>query len=148
MKEVKQAIASFERSIISGDSPFDRYYYGGDKSAMSASAIRGFDVFLDQGRCVSCHTISQTHALFTDSHFHNLGVGFSRIEKDVTELVSAFTKAKKAGTDVDVAVLSNQNTSELGRFVVSDEWRDMGSFKTPTLRNIAKNSTVYARRQP
>ena len=140
MKEVKQAIASFERTIISGNSPFDRYYFGDDKSAMSASAIRGFEVFLGQGRCISCHTISQTHALFTDSRFHNLGVGFSRIEKDVTELATAFTKAKQAGTDVDVAVLSNQNTSELGRFVVSDEWRDMGAFKTPTLRNIAKTA--------
>jgi len=33
--------------------------------------------------------------------------------------------------------LTNKNISELGRFAVSDEWRDMGAFKTPTLRNIA-----------
>lgn len=136
IKEVKMAIASFERTIISGDSPFDRYYFGGDKTAMSESAIRGLDVFIGQGRCVSCHTISQTHAIFTDNRFHNLNVSFDVIDKDVKEMANHFSKAKKKGLNVDIAVLSNQNTSELGRFVVTDAYSDMGSFKTPTLRNI------------
>lgn len=140
MDHVKKAIAAFERTIISGNSPFDRYQYAGNRSAMDESAIRGLEVFLGQGRCVSCHTISQTHALFSDSRFHNLGVGFIRIEKDVKELATAFSKAKQTAAEIDIAVLSNQNISELGRFVVSDEWRDMGSFKTPTLRNIAKTA--------
>ena len=137
MNEVKQAIASFERTIISGNSPFDRYYFGNDKTAMNEKAVRGLKVFIGQGRCVSCHTISQTHALFTDSRFHNLGVGFERINKDVQELASAYRAAKKKGIDVDIEVLTNKNTSELGRFAVSTEARDMGSFKTPTLRNVA-----------
>jgi cytochrome c peroxidase len=53
------------------------------------------------------------------------------------ELSTVFSKAKAKGTDVDVAVLTNKHISELGRFAISDEWRDMGAFKTPTLRNIA-----------
>ncbi len=137
MKEVTQAIASFERTVIAGNSAFDRYQYGGDKQAMNAAAIRGLKVFTEQGRCVSCHTISQTHALFTDNRFHNLGTGFERIQPDVKKLATAFSQAKAQGTDVDIAVLTNKNISELGRFAVSDEWRDMGAFKTPTLRNIA-----------
>jgi len=137
MKEVTQAIASFERTVIVGNSPFDHYQYGGDKQAMNAAAIRGLKVFTEQGRCVSCHTISQNHALFTDNRFHNLGTGFKRIQPDVKELATAFSQAKAQGTDVDIAVLTNKNISELGRFAVSDEWRDMGAFKTPTLRNIA-----------
>lgn len=140
MRHVQQAIASFERTLIAGDSAFDRYYYGGDKKAMSQAAIRGFDVFLKQGRCVSCHTIAQDHALFTDGRFHNLGVGFARINPDVRELSSAYVQAKKNAKEVDVAVLTNQNTSELGRFAVSTQWRDMGGFKTPTLRNTAKTA--------
>ena len=140
MKHVQQAIASFERTIISGNSAFDRYQYGGDKSALNEAELRGLKVFLEQGRCVSCHTISQTHALFTDSRFHNLGVGFERINKDVKELGSAYVKAKRTASEVDVEVLTNKNTSELGRFAVSTQWRDMGSFKTPTLRNIAKTA--------
>ncbi|MCB2182450.1 MAG: hypothetical protein KQH63_10520 [Desulfobulbaceae bacterium] len=136
IEDVKMAIASFERTLISGDSPFDRYYFGGDKTALSESAIRGLDVFVNQGRCVSCHTISQTHALFTDNRFHNLGVSFAVIDNDVKEMANHFSRAKAKGMNVDIAVLANQNTSELGRFVVSDEYRDMGSFKTATLRNI------------
>jgi cytochrome c peroxidase len=60
MKEVTQAIAAFERTIVAGDSPFDRWYFGGDDKAMSPEAKRGFEVFVGQGRCVSCHTIEQT----------------------------------------------------------------------------------------
>jgi cytochrome c peroxidase len=137
MKEVTQAIASFERTVLAGNSAFDRYQYGGDKNALSEPAIRGLKVFTGQGRCVSCHTISQTHALFTDNRFHNLGIGFERIQQDVKELSTVFSQAKAKGTDVDVAVLTNKHISELGRFAISDEWRDMGAFKTPTLRNIA-----------
>lgn len=137
IEEVKKAIASFERTVIAGDSPFDRYQYGGDGKAMAESAIRGLDVFIGQGRCVSCHTISQTFALFTDNRFHNLGIGFDRIDKDVQEMARVFSESKKSGINVDIAVLSNQNISELGRFAINDEWRDMGAFKTPTLRNVA-----------
>ncbi|MGV3624359.1 MAG: cytochrome-c peroxidase [Archangium sp.] len=136
MTEVSRAIGAFERTIVSGNSPFDRWYYGGDEKAVSAEAKRGFKVFLEQGRCVSCHTMSQSYSIFTDSRFHNINVGFPRIEKDVVEMATTFSQAKLRGTDVDVAVLTNKNTSELGRFAVSNQWSDMGGFKTPTLRNI------------
>lgn len=137
MDEVKKAIASFERTIVSGNSPFDRYLFGGDEKAMSQAAVRGLEIYRGKGRCVSCHVIEQTQALFTDNRFHNLGIGFQRIDGDERELAAEFSKAKAEGMSVDVSVLSNQNTSELGRFAVSDEWRDMGAFKTPTLRNVA-----------
>ena len=137
MKEVTQAIAAFERTIVSGNSPFDRWYFGGDKKAMSPAAIRGFQVFVTQGRCVSCHVIEQTQALFTDNRFHNIGVGINQIQKDVPRLAGEFLEAKARGTDVDVAVLTDKKTSELGRFAVTDRFDDLGAFKTPTLRNIA-----------
>ena len=138
MTEVKQAIAAFERTVISGNSPFDRFQYGGDKNALSPAAQRGLKVYLNQGRCVSCHTIEQTHALFTNNRFHNIGVGFKRVQEDIPGLASAFLEAKAKGMDVDKAVLSNKNSSELGRFAVDDEITSMGGFKTPTLRNVAK----------
>lgn len=137
IKEVLQAIAAFERSIIAGDSPFDQYYFAGKKDTINDSAKRGLKVFTEQGRCVSCHTISQTHALFTDNRFHNLNVGFQRISKDINELASAFSKAKTRGLNVDIAVLTNKNTSELGRFAITGQNRDLGGFRTPTLRNVA-----------
>lgn len=137
MDEVKKAIASFERTLVSGDSPFDHYYFGGDKKAMTTAQIRGFKVFMGQGRCVSCHTVEQDQALFTDNRFHNIGIGINRIQKDIPHLAREFLKAKIQGGDVDKAVLSNPKTSNLGRFAVTDTLDDMGSFKTSTLRNIA-----------
>ena len=136
IEEVKMAFASFERTIIAGDSPFDHYNFAGDKTAMSESAVRGLDVFIGQGRCVSCHTISQTHALFTDNRFHNLGVIFDLVDEDLKEMADHFRQAKAKGLNVDIAVLTNKNASELGRLVVTDQYRDIGSFRTPTLRNI------------
>lgn len=138
MDHIMMAIATFERTLISGDSPFDRWYFGGEEDAVDESVKRGFDVFLKDGRCVSCHTIEQEWAIFTDNKFHNIGVGIDHIEDRVPELAAAFIVAKAQGLDVEVEVLTDPDTSELGRFVVTEEVTDMGAFKTPTLRNIAR----------
>jgi cytochrome c peroxidase len=130
------AIASFERTLIAGDSPFDRYQYGGDPTAMSPAAIRGLAVYTGQGRCVSCHTIEQNQALFTDNRFHNIGVGFKNIRGRVGEIAADFMQAKNEGADVDKTVLSDPDASELGRFAVSEDINKIGAFKTPSLRNI------------
>ena len=137
MKEVSRAIASFERTIVAGNSPFDRYYYGGEKNALNAAQIRGLKVFLEQGRCVSCHRIEQTQALFMDNRFHNIGIGFKRIRGKEAGTAEAFLKTKHGGADVDHTVLSNENMSELGRFAVTENITQVGAFKTSTLRNIA-----------
>lgn len=137
MKEVQQAIASFERTIVAGDSPFDRWHYAGDQKAVSEQAKRGFDIFLTKGRCVSCHTMEQDYALFTDNRFHNIGVGVNRIQNEIPQFAPAFLTAKSAGTDVDKAVLTNPKVSELGRFAVTESLDEIGSFKTSTLRNVA-----------
>ncbi len=136
MDHVAKAIASFERTVISGDSPFDRYYYGGEPGAMTEQQVRGLDVFVNKGRCVSCHTIEQTQALFTDNRFHNIGVGFKRIRGKEQETAEHFVKAKREGADVDIAVLTEKRVSELGRFAVTENITEVGAFKTPTLRNI------------
>jgi cytochrome c peroxidase len=137
MMDVQQAIATFERTLVFGDSPFDRWYYGGDEAALSESAQRGFTVFLEQGRCVSCHTMEQSWATFTDNRFHNIGVGINNIQADIPRLAPAFLAAKAAGTDVDVKVLTDKKSSELGRFAITETLDELGAFKTSTLRNIA-----------
>jgi cytochrome c peroxidase len=106
-----KALAAFERTIISANSPFDRYMYGGEQDALSASAKRGLEVFRDakKGNCAVCHTIEEKFALFTDNKYHNLGVGVD-------------TKGELA---------------DLGRFKETNVDADRGAFKTPSLRNIA-----------
>jgi cytochrome c peroxidase len=137
MTEVSQAIASFERTVVAGDSPFDRYAFGGESGALTFRQKSGLELFLNKGRCVSCHVIEQDQALFTDSEFHNIGVGINRTQDDVPRLASAFLSAKRQGADVDKSVLTDPKVSELGRFAVSDDIATVGAFKTPTLRNVA-----------
>lgn len=137
MTEVTRAIASFERTLIGGDSPFDRWYFGGDPSALTDAQKRGFNLFLNEGRCVSCHIVEQTQALFTDNRFHNIGVGINDIQDEVPGLASRFLHAEATASEVNVQVLTDKRTSELGRFAITRGFDDLGSFKTPTLRNIA-----------
>jgi cytochrome c peroxidase len=137
MDHVAKAIASFERTIVAGNSPFDRFYFGGDKNAITEQQQRGFELFLGQGRCVSCHTLEQDHALFTDSRFHNIGIGINPVQDDVPRLAEAFLVAKNQGGDVDKMVLTDKKASELGRFAVTDGLSEIGAFKTPTLRNVS-----------
>jgi len=111
MKRVENALASFERTILSGNSAFDRYEYLGQKDALTPAQIRGLAVFRDplRGNCVTCHAIGPHYALFMDGQFHNTGEG----------------------------VGDNEEFSDLGRFVVTKLEADRGQFKTPTLRNVA-----------
>jgi cytochrome c peroxidase len=136
MHEVTQAIAAFERVQVAGDTPFDRWFYGGEPDAMTAAQKRGYEIFINQGRCVSCHIIEQTQAIFTDNRFHNIGVGINNIQKDIPTLSKEFLHAEATLTEVDVEVLTDPRTSELGRFAVTRGLDDMGAFKTPTLRNV------------
>jgi len=73
--EITKAIASFERTLVSRNAPFDRYM-AGDASAISAAAKRGFEFFKGPGGCTGCHTYDRENPFFTDFKFHNTGVGW------------------------------------------------------------------------
>lgn len=75
---ISRAIASFERTIMSGNSPYDRYTQGGDKNALSESAQRGYQLFLGKANCASCHLGFN----FTDESYHNLGIGATAKQPD------------------------------------------------------------------
>ena len=75
---IAKAIAAFERTVLSGPSPFDRYM-AGDKTAISAAAIRGLRVFNGKARCRTCHT----GPMFSDQSFHNIGIGMARPQPDI-----------------------------------------------------------------
>jgi len=142
MTEVTQAIAAFERTLVFGDSRFDRWYFEGE-ATLSAEEIKGFELFVNEARCVSCHVVEQTQAIFTDNRFHNVGVGINDIQEDVPEFTNAFLEAEHTLAEVDVKVLSDARTSELGRFAVTRGFDDLGSFKTSTLRNIAVTAPYF-----
>jgi cytochrome c peroxidase len=68
-EKISKAIATFERSLISGVSPYDRFWQG-DKNALSRKAIKGMKLFFGKAKCSICHN----GPLFTDQQFHNIGV--------------------------------------------------------------------------
>ncbi|MFN4259189.1 MAG: cytochrome-c peroxidase [Gemmataceae bacterium] len=74
---VAQAIATFERTVLSGNAPFDRYK-AGDKEAMTAAQIRGMDVFFKKAACDACHIGFN----FTDGSFANIGIGMDKPNPD------------------------------------------------------------------
>ncbi len=73
---VAQALASFERTILSGDSPFDRYM-AGETAALSTVARNGLEIFRGKAGCVRCHTHTPESPFFSDFAFHNTGVGWA-----------------------------------------------------------------------
>ncbi len=68
-ENIAKSIASFERTLIAYDSPFQKYV-NGDKKAISPAAKRGFELFKGKAACITCHTAPN----FSDNMFHNIGV--------------------------------------------------------------------------
>lgn len=130
VQHIAMAIASFERTLIAGNSPFDQYYFGGDRARLSDSAANGLRIFRRKGNCANCHEISWNNALFSDNRFYNIGVGFQAIQAELESIITATNTGKSAD-------LSDEKRSQLGRFNVTHLISDMGKFKSPTLRNIA-----------
>jgi len=113
-----KAIATFERTLLCGNSPFDRYFYGHDPNALSESAQRGLEIFRSPGEanCATCHTIGEKYGLFTDNKYHNNSVG---------------------GED------ESGNPLDLGRYLITKMEDDKGAFRTPSLRNVALTAPYF-----
>jgi cytochrome c peroxidase len=75
---VAKAIAAYERAILSGNSPYDKFR-AGDQNALTPAAKRGLTLFEGKARCVTCHAGFN----FTDESYHNLGVGMNREKPDL-----------------------------------------------------------------
>lgn len=138
IEHVASAIASYERTLIFGDSPFDRWHFGGVDSAMSAAAKRGFELFQGRAGCASCHTLEKDYALFADDKFHNVNVGFARLTPAAIETARAAMPVTPA--ELDHLALTDEQLSELGRFAISGQEADIGAFRTPSLRNVARTA--------
>ena len=107
--DLANALASYVRTILSGDAPIDRYM-NGERNALSAQARDGLRIFRGRGNCTACH-IGPT---FTDERFHNTGVAWK------------LPRAEESGELLDQ-----------GRYMVTGKEDDSGAFKTPTLREVA-----------
>jgi len=135
--DLLRAIASYERTQIAFNSPFD-HFIAGDKSAIDDSAKRGWEIFNTRGRCNKCHALSDSKrdvTTFTDNDFHNIGIGI--IRHNVVTLACQAEKEIHSGdtANIDRAAIQT-DMSALGRFLITKKDADIASFKTPDLRNV------------
>ena len=135
--DLLRAIASYERTQLAFDSPFDRYI-SGNKNAIDASATRGWTVFNTRGRCNKCHALTEDKrdaTNFTDHDFHNIGIGI--IRHNVAALAHQAQQLVNSGDSaaIDNAAIQTE-MSALGRYLISKKESDIASFKTPNLRNV------------
>jgi cytochrome c peroxidase len=143
-QDLVRAIASYERTLTSFDSPFDRFL-AGDGKAIDESAKRGWVLFNDRARCNKCHALpDETPDLtnFKDDDFHNIGVLIVRhrvgpLARKAEKLVDSGNAA-----DVDRAAIQT-DMSALGRFLVTKKESDIASFKTPGLRNVLVTAPYF-----
>jgi len=135
--DLVRAIASYERTQLSFDSPFD-HFIAGDKNAIDESAKRGWELFNNQGRCNKCHALTDTTRDVTnliDNDFHNIGIGI--IRHNVVALARQAEQLIKTGdtSAIDQAAIQT-DMSALGRFLITKKEKDIASFKTPNIRNV------------
>ena len=135
--DLVRAIASYERTQLSFDSPFD-HFIAGDKNAIDDSAKRGWELFNNQARCNKCHALTDTTRDVTnliDNDFHNIGVLIVR--HNVVALARQAEELIKTGDTpaIDQAAIQT-DMSALGRFLITKQEKDIASFKTPNIRNV------------
>ncbi|MFT5133440.1 MAG: cytochrome c peroxidase, partial [Gammaproteobacteria bacterium] len=142
MKNLGEAIASYERTLVSANSNFDRWFYAKEKKAMNAEATAGYYLFIGKGHCASCHTIEKKHALFTDDKLHNTGIGFARsMQKDPPTRKVLVAPGTWLSIDNNVVADSSEpKPNDLGYYEISGNPDDRWKYRTPTLRNISLTS--------
>jgi cytochrome c peroxidase len=137
-----RALAAYQRALLSGDSPFDRWYFGGEElpiregsgaEGYPALAARGFAVFQDKG-CAACHRIHDSSALFTDGQFHNTGTGYLRAARALRPPSVQLAPGIFVVPTVDA---ETETFTDDGRYEVTGREADKWRYRTPSLRNVA-----------
>jgi cytochrome c peroxidase len=130
---IAKAIAAFERTQLSGNSPFDRFI-AGDKSAISDGQRRGWELFQGKAKCITCHEFKPSSPFFTDFKFHNTGLATRK--KNFEQLVQQLRLSSPTDATALNSFAHAEGFAELGRYLVTKEAKDLGAFKTPSLRDV------------
>jgi cytochrome c peroxidase len=144
---IAKAIASFERTLVSANSPLDRYL-AGDVNAMSEAARGGMALFRGKARCGVCHAFNQNFSTFatfpflTDMNYRNTGIaanydGFGALAR------RAMNAARDQSAGLSSEVARHPRAGELGRFLISGNTLDVGAFRTPSLRNVELTAPYF-----
>jgi cytochrome c peroxidase len=136
------ALAAYERTLVSGDAPLDRFV-AGDQNAIGEAAKRGFALFRGRARCSRCHAFSDALPFFTDFNYHNTGVAANHPDFDkLSRQAYAAIETENAREVID-ALAKQEGGQELGRVLITYQVFDIGSYRTPSLRNIALTAPYF-----
>jgi cytochrome c peroxidase len=135
--QIADALCAYVRTLNDSGTRFDRYWRRADASALTESEVRGLRLFTGAAACSSCHLLNP-EATFTDDSFHSVGLGES---KAGAELATAAARASTLdGNDLDRLIISDRGIAALGRFNVTKKPSDIGQYRTPSLRNVARTA--------
>jgi cytochrome c peroxidase len=139
METVGEAIAAYERALVSANSPFDRWRYEGDVDAISESAKRGFELFTGDANCSNCHSVGEKYALFSDGELHNTGIGYRQTMRNPRPRADVLVApGRRLVIDTTAIVASSEAPpSDIGRYEITEDPADRWKYKTPILRNVA-----------
>ena len=130
-QRVARAIAAFERTLLSRDTPLDRHLRG-DPGALSARQRAGLDLFLGKAGCVACHNGPNLE----DGKFHRLGVPEDPRTKDDPRVLATARFVGKVSGFPDYRTLRE----DPGRFLVTKDPADWKAFATPPLREVSSTA--------
>jgi cytochrome c peroxidase len=139
IETIGMALASYERTLVSGDSAFDRWYYGKDETALRDEAVQGFRLFGGKAGCTGCHLVGPNSALFADGRLHNTGIGYkaSMLDDDTARPVR-LAPGEYVSVDAGlIAEVSESAPDDLGLYEITQDPDDRWKYKTPSLRNVA-----------
>lgn len=139
MLTIGQALASYQRVLVSADSRFDRWFYKNDSSVLTENEKRGYTLFSGKAGCSHCHQINQQYALFMDNDLHNTGIGY-RESMGIQPETQKVQLAPGVYADVDSSVINSvghRKAADVGQYEVTEDPADRWRYKTPSLRNIA-----------
>jgi cytochrome c peroxidase len=142
IENVGRAIAAYERTLLAGNSSFDRFV-GGDRDAMSSSAQRGLSIFRGRASCARCHTINSSFPFFSDQNYRNTGVATAAPSFNLLARRAVQVLREKNSISHIQELGREEGGSELGRFLVSGHTLDIGSFRTPSLRNVELTAPYF-----
>jgi len=143
-QDMLSAIATYERTLVSFDSPFD-HFIAGEQNAIPDAAKRGWESFNGKARCNLCHALTDKErdvTVFTDNEFHNIGIGIIRHRVVPLAMQAKRDLAQGRLLDIDTAAIAS-DTSVLGRFLLTRKDSDVAAFKTPDLRNVLATAPYF-----
>ena len=139
MESIGAALAAYQRTLVAGGSPFDRWHFGGEEDAVDAAVKRGFALFRGKAGCIACHTMDDGHALFTDQALHNTGIGYAAsMAPSGGQRRAEVAPGTAIAYDLAyVAPSAERRPNDLGRYEVTQDPDDRWKYRTPGLRNVA-----------